>query len=153
MKKNNNTPLDERQTQERQRFGFHCFFITCIELCVVLIASMFWYDWINTQLSFFGVLMACLIIPIIYFNIRTKISGVTNNIECYFSIIIAVLYVITLIIGIFSKEISVSNVFFGLLFVINGFIGLVYLMQEKKAEKEDYLETHGKKEQQDKNDK
>jgi hypothetical protein len=143
-RKQNNAPLDERQTQERHRFGFHSFIIACVELCIVLISSMFWYDWINTQISFYCVMVFCLIIPILYFNIRTKISGVTNTLECLFSIFLALLYVISLIISLFTGSFTVLNLVFGILFIINGFIGFVYLIEDKKAELDDYNETHGK---------
>lgn len=143
--KKNNSVLDERQTYERQRLGFHCFMITCVELCAVLVASMFCYDWINEKISFFAVLMFCLIIPVLYFNIRTKISGVTNPTECIFSVILAFLYLILLVISIFTHNVSFFTVVFGVLFIINGVIGAVYIKADSKAAKEDYDEVHGSK--------
>lgn len=142
--KKNISALDERQTYERQRIGFHCFMITCFELCIVLVASMFCYDWINETISFFAVLMFCLIIPVLYFNIKTKISGVTNPAECVFSVVLAFLYLILLVISVFTHHASFFTVVFGVLFIINGIIGAVYIKADSKAAKDDYNSVHGK---------
>jgi uncharacterized membrane protein HdeD (DUF308 family) len=52
--------------------------------------------------------------------------------------------VISLIISLFTGSFTVLNLVFGILFIINGFIGFVYLIEDKKAELDDYNETHGK---------
>lgn len=154
-----NEKMDERQIQERWRFGFHSFMISCVELVLILVGSMFYYnDLVN---YFYVILLAALIIPILYFNIATKVKGVTNKMECVFSIILAVLYIIMLFVFGFQKSdgeklgasfkeaFSLVNVIVGLVFVINGVIGLLYMINDKKARNEDYLETHGNKKSSD----
>jgi len=146
MKKSANIDaMDERQVKERYRFGFHSFMIVCVELAVILVLAIFFYDWVSENITFYNMLMASLIIPLIYFNIATKISGVTNKTECFFSIVLALLYVVSLIVGLFTKNFTVSNLFFGALFLINGLIGLIYLILDKRAAEADYKEVHGEK--------
>lgn len=135
--------MDERQIKERYRFGFHSFMLTCIELVIILVSSMLFYDKINSGISFYTILMCALIIPLLYFNIATKVNGVTNNFECILSIILGVLYIISLIISAIHGQFTVINLIVGIFFVVNGLMGLLFMVSDKKARERDYREVHG----------